>query len=275
MWLKPVTKGREVGMDDVVSAPLFAGGLFLGMLVCLEIGRRIGLWRMRRMPKGTEVAQAGLGVVEGAFFGLFSLLVAFSFSGAAGRFDERRTLIVEEANDIGTAYLRLDVLAPEAQPALRDLFRRYTESRIETYRKLPDLDAAMKELARSIALQGQIWRQAVAATRAEGSHPSAAMLVLPALNQMIDITTTRTMAARTHPPKIIYHLLFGMGLICAAIAGHGMAAASSRAWAHIIGFALIMSLSIFVILDIEYPRLGFIRVDAHDLALAEVLEGMR
>ncbi|HEX6898582.1 MAG TPA: DUF4239 domain-containing protein [Thermoanaerobaculia bacterium] len=262
-------------MEDVISAPLFAGGLFLGMLVCLEIGRRIGLWRMQHVPKGAEASQAGLGVVEGAFFGLFSLLVAFSFSGAAGRFDERRALVVEEANHIGTAYLRLDVLAPEAQPALRDLFRRYTESRLETYRKLPDLDAALKELARSVALQNRIWSQAVAASRAEGSHPSSAMLVLPALNQMIDITTTRTMAARTHPPKIIYRLLFGMGLLCAAIAGHGMAAASSRAWAHIVGFALIMSISIFVILDIEYPRLGFIRVDAHDQVLVEVLESMR
>jgi hypothetical protein len=275
MWLQPVTKGREVGMDDVISAPLFAGGLFLGMLACLEIGRRIGLWRMRRMPKDAEAAQAGLGVVEGAFFGLFSLLVAFSFSGAAGRFDDRRTLIAEEANHVGTAYLRLDLLAPETQPALRDLFRRYVESRAETYRKLPDFDAAMREMARSNGLQRQIWSRAVAAVGAEGSHPAAAMLVLPALNQMIDITTTRAMASKTHPPVIIYRLLFGMALICAAIAGHGMAAASARAWAHIIGFALIMSVSIFVILDIEYPRLGFIRVDAHDRMLAEVLEGMR
>lgn len=265
-------------MDHVISAPLFAGGLFLGMLVCLELGRRIGLWRVRRMQqKDAEAAQAGLGVVEGAFFGLFSLLVAFSFSGAAGRFDDRRALIVEETNDIGTAYLRLDLLAPETQPALRDLFRRYVESRVATYRKIEDRDfkASAREQEKSIRLQSQIWSHAVAATRAAGSHPAAAMLVLPSLNAMIDITTTRAMAAKTHPPVIIYRLLFGMGLICAAIAGHGMAAASSRAWAHIIGFALIMSVSIFVILDIEYPRLGLIRVDVHDQVMADLLESMR
>lgn len=259
-------------MYKVISAPLFAGGLFLGMLVFLELGRRIG---QRRLQNDSQVAFAGLGVVEAAFFGLFSLLLAFSFSGAAGRFDQRRTLIVEEANDIGTAYLRIDLLAPGDRPVLRDLFRRYLESRLAIYAKLPDIQAALAELERSNGLQDQIWSHAAAAVRAEGSHPSAAVLLLSALNQMIDITTTRTMAARTHPPGIIYGLLFVLGLICAGIAGHGMASATPRAWVHILGFALIMSLSAFVILDIEYPRVGLFRVDTHDQVLVELLERMK
>ena len=259
-------------MEKVISAPLFASVLFLGMLVFLELGRRVGQLRLQR---DSEVARAGLNVVEAAFFGLFSLLLAFSFSGAAGRFDQRRVLIVEEANYIGTAWLRLDLLAPEAQPVLRDLFRRYLEARLAVYARLPDIQAALAELERANGLQDRIWSHAVAAVRADGSHPSAAMLVLPALNQMIDITTTRTMAARTHPPKIIYVLLFLLGLICAGIAGHGMAAAAPRAWVHIVGFALIMSLCTFVILDIEYPRAGFFRVDAHDQVLVELLERMK
>lgn len=259
-------------MDKVISAPLFASGLFLGMLVFLELGRRVG---QRRLKNDTELVREGLGIVEAAFFGLFSLLLAFSFSGAAGRFDERRAQIVEEANYIGTAYLRLDLLAPEAQPVLRGLFRQYVESRITTYQKLPDIAAALAELERSIALQDRIWSHAVAAVRQEGSHPAAAMLVLPSLNEMIDITTTRTRAARAHPPRIIYWLLFLLGLICAGIAGHGMASARPRAWIHIVGFALIMSLCIFVILDIEFPRAGFFRLDEHDQVLAELLEKMR
>ena len=101
--------------------------------------------------------------MDGAVFALLGLLVAFTFSGAASRFDARRHLIVEETNAIGTAYLRLDLLPASAQPALRDLFRRYLDSRLEVYRKLPDLDAAKAELARSTQLQGEIWSQAVAA----------------------------------------------------------------------------------------------------------------
>jgi len=72
----------------------------------------------------------GIGTIEGAVFGLLALLVALTFSGAAARFDTRRQLIVEETNDIGTAYLRLDLLPPSAQPALRESFRQYVGMRL-------------------------------------------------------------------------------------------------------------------------------------------------
>src|SRR5499426_120246 len=149
-------------MSYGVRALLFATFLTVGMLVLFEVGRRLGQRRMARDPDG---AREGFAPIDGAVFGLLGLLIAFTFSGAASRFDTRRELIVEEANDIGTAYLRLDLLPAPAQPALRDLFRRYTDSRLETYRKLPDLAAAEAELARSTALQGEIWTQAVAACR--------------------------------------------------------------------------------------------------------------
>src|SRR6185436_2599128 len=113
--------------------------------------------------KDSEGARQGFGVVDGAVFGLLGLLIAFTFSGAAARFDERRQLIIEEANDIGTAYLRIDLLPESAQSRLRELFRQYLDSRLETYRKLPDLEAAKAELARSIKLQNEIWTAAIAA----------------------------------------------------------------------------------------------------------------
>src|SRR5262249_60927607 len=95
-----------------------------------------------------------------------AVLCASPAPGAGPRLDTRRELIVEETNAIGTAYLRLDLLPAAAQPALRENFRRYLDSRIETYRKLPDIAAAREELKRSVALQGEIWNQAVAAHRA-------------------------------------------------------------------------------------------------------------
>ena len=251
---------------------LIAFALFLGLLLFLDIGRRIGVHRLAKDPDG---AQAGTGAVDGAVFALLGLLVAFTFSGAASRFDERRNLIVQETNDIGTAYLRLDLLPASAQPPLRDLFRRYVDSRLEVYRKLPDLEAAMAELARSTTLQGEIWSQAVAAGRMEGAPPAAAMLLLPALNQMIDITTTRTMAARMHPPMVIFALLFVLALAGALLAGYGMAAAKTRNWIHMIGFAVVMAGAVNVIIDIEYPRMGLIRVDAFDQALMELRVGMQ
>ena len=259
-------------MSYALTASFITLGLFLGMLLFLDIGRRIGTRRRAQDPEG---AGAGTGAVDGAVFALLGLLVAFTFSGAAARFDTRRALIVEEANAIGTAYLRLDLVPASAQPALRDLFRRYMDSRIEVYRKLPDLNAAKAELAQSAKLQADIWNQAVAAGRLEGAPPAATMLLLPALNQMIDITTTRTMAGQIHPPMVIFLMLFGLALAGALLAGYGMAGGKSRDWLHMLAFAAVLALAIYVIIDIEYPRLGLIRVDAFDQVLVEVRASMK
>jgi hypothetical protein len=251
---------------------LAATTLFVAMLSFLELGRRFGLRRRTSDPEG---AHAGLGAVDGAVFALLGLLIAFTFSGAASRFDERRNLIVQETNDIGTAYLRLDLLPQDAQPALRDLFRRYLDARIEVYRLIYDADAARAELARANALAGQIWTQAVVASAAEGARPGAPMLLLPALNQMFDIATTRALAVQIHPPPVIYLLLFGLALAGALLAGYDMAAGQQRPWVHMAVFALVMSLAVYVIIDIEYPRLGIIRVDAFDQALVDLRASMK
>ena len=93
-------------MEPPVSPVLFSVLLFVGMLILLEIGRRIGV---RRRPKESEGERGSLGTVEGAVFALFGLMMAFTFSGAATRFNEKRMLIAEEANTIETAYLRLEL----------------------------------------------------------------------------------------------------------------------------------------------------------------------
>lgn len=253
-----------------LRAVLVAGGICAGILVLIEVGRRLGL---RRTKRDAEGARAGLGAIEGAIFGLMGLLIAFTFSGAASRFDARRDLVVREANHIGTAWLRLDLLPVEAQSPLRELFRRYLDKRIAVYAALPDLAAAEAELSRANALQGEIWTHAVTACRTEPGQ-RAQMLVLPALNDMFDITTIRTMAARTHPPILIYLLLAVLTMISALLAGFGMAGAKSASWVHIAGFALLMGLTVYIILDLEFPRMGLIRVDAADQMLVELRQNM-
>lgn len=246
-------------------------GLFFGTLVMLEIGRWAGARRRRLAGEG---AGAGLGAVEGAVFGLLGLLLAFTFSGAASRFDGRRDLIVQEANDIGTAYLRLDLLPAEAQPRLRELFREYIAARLSAYRLAGDTTAALREVARATDLQADIWRQALTAAQAAPS-PQAIMLVVPALNAMFDIAATRNMAVRAHPPVIVYLLLGMLVLIGALFAGYGMSVDATRKWLHTVGFALIMATTVYIILDYEFPRLGVIRVDAFDQALVEVQNSMK
>ncbi len=258
-------------MSPAALAGVACIGLLVSMLVLMEAGRRLG---RRRSSIGPDGGSAGAGAVSAAVFALLGLLLAFTFSGAAARFDARRQLVVEEANDVGTAWLRLDLLPAADQPALRPLFRAYLDSRLEAYRLIPDLAAVEAELQRSAALQGEIWNRAVAGCAAKGD-PGTTTLVLPALNDMFDITTTRTFAARMHPPGVVFALLFALALACALLAGLAMAGSAHPEWLHMLAFATVMALCVYVILDFEYPRLGLIRVDAFDQVLVDVRRGMR
>lgn len=252
-------------------AMLLTAALFVGMLVTFEAGRRIGVARLRRDPEGLT---KGAGAAEGAVFALLGLLLAFTFSGAASRFEARRFYIDTEANAIGTAYLRLDLLPEETQPPLRELFRRYADNRATVYQGA-DIDARKAKLADGAALQMEIWKQAVAACRLPEASGQATMLMIPALNDMIDITATRVTATSNHPPAVIYVLLMALSLIGALLVGYGTSPNKDRSLLHQGTFALVTSLAIYVIVDLEYPRLGLIRIDAADQALLDVRASMR
>lgn len=257
-------------MNFALPGIIMAVALFAAILLSIEIGRRIGV---RRLREEGESATKGFGAVEGAIFGLLGLILAFSFSGALTRFDGRRHLVIEETNDIGTAWLRVDLLPAGAQPAMRDLFRRYLDSRIQVYQKLPDLEAARAELAKSAALQTEIWTLAVSSLRDTGPT-AAAMLLLPALNAMFDITTTRTEASRVHPPSVIFIMLGALCLACSLFAGYDMASRPRLNLLHSLAFAIVLSATVYVIVDLEYPRLGLIRMTDSDQVLADLRGSM-
>lgn len=255
-------------MNAVATAAFSAAFLFGGMLLLLEVGRRRGLRRLAQDPNG---AREGLGTVDGAVFGLLGLLIAFTFSGAVTRLDTRRSLIVEEANAIGTVWLRLDLVDPAARPAFQDSLRKYVDARLEAYRNLKDEPAAALAMAHATALQSGIWTQAV---KSAGTSPEAARLLVPAVNDMFDITTVRAAALRSHPPRVVYLMLAAAALISSLLAGHGMAGSRVRSWVHMACFAGVIAAAFYIILDIEFPRLGLIRIDDFDQILRDVRTGM-
>ncbi len=240
--------------------PLSALFLFPAMIVLLELGRRF------RIHRNVEAKSSA---IESAVFALFGLLLAFTFSGAMGRYDAHRSLIVQETNDIGTAYLRLDLLPAASQPELRQLFRDYTSSRLHLY------DTVAPEISPETAqLQQKIWTKAVSASQAAGASPDATKLLLPALNDMIDITSTRQNAFNMHPPAIVYVLLFVLSCCCAFIAGYGMSSAN-RNWLYILAFAFVVTLTIYTTMEIEYPRRGMIRLAHTDQTLMHLRDSMK
>lgn len=249
-------------MSEAVRAAVSAVGMFVLVLTFIEVGIRLGRFQIRR----TGAPEGGTGTVDAAILGLLGLLIGFSFSGAYTRMEDRRALIAVEANAIGTAYLRLDLLAPEAQGELRRLFRRYLEARVESYESI--VADFPRYRARVTGLQQEIWSRAVAAC---GGQPTS-LLVLPAINEMIDITTTRELLARIRVPSLIIALLFIVAMVSSLLAGYGMSTRQRRSLLHMFLLAAIIATSIYVIQDLANPRVGLIRLDASDLMLQYLLE---
>jgi hypothetical protein len=115
----------------------------------------------------------------------------------------------------------------------------------------------------------------VSATQRPDAEPQAAILVLPALNAMIDITTTRAMAMQNHPPRVIFFSLAALSLLSALLAGYVMCGTAVRSWFYMLLFAGTVSATFYVILEVEYPRFGLIRVDQADQVLIELRDLVR
>jgi hypothetical protein len=240
--------------------PFEAFFLHPAMIVLQQAGHGLRL-RPQTAPQSTAV--------EGAVFALFGLLLAFTFSGAVARYDAHRELAIEERNDIEKAYLRLDLLPPQDQPRLRRLFRDYVDFRLHLY------DVASPEIpAATERLKEEIWQESVAAVAAPGANPDAGKLVLPALNNMCDITATRQNAFNLHPPGLIFLLLFILSGGAAFLAGYGMID-STRSWLYTIAFASKVTLTVYATLEIGYPSQGLIRLTSTDKTLLQTRDSMK
>jgi hypothetical protein len=234
--------------------------LFPAMILLLELGRR--LRRRRAVAEGSSA-------IEGSIFGLFGLLLAFTFSGAISRYDNHRLLLTQEVNDIGSAYLDLDLLPSKSQPELRQLFRDYTDSRLHLF------DSVGVEISPETArLQRAIWRRATLASSSPGASPDATKLLLPAINEMIDITSTRQNAFNMHPPAVVYWLLFAFSGGSALMAGYSMKPGPSD-WVYSMALALAVTLTVYTILDVEHPRHGLIHLRDRDQALISLRDSMK
>lgn len=247
----------------------FENLLAVALLFAAMIGaQRLGQWSGQRHGNDDD----GLGVSETAVFSILGLFLAFAFSGAAERFESRRTMVVSEVNAIGTAWMRLDLL-PQGKGVIRKLVIDYVDLRIETYRHVADEGAAWATNAKAVALQNRIWSEVIAAAPAP-DPTSARVVLLPALNDMFDIAATRTEATRQHPPVVVFIMLVLLALIGAVYAGYSLSGRKHATWFHIVGFPAVLTLVLFVIVDLEFPRLGFIRVDAADQALTELRQSL-
>jgi hypothetical protein len=243
---------------------LLSIGLCVAMLGCSQLGYRVGLRQHAAIHSSAQV-----GVIEGAIFGLLGLLLGFTLQSSMLHLDEKRLLIVQEANAIGTAYLRVDLLDHSDQPEMRRLFRSYLEARLHVYDTVETGGDPQQAITQTLRWQQQIWTKAIESRHSESTQVSPG-LVIRALNEMIDVTAARTFASRTKLPALIITLLFGAAIVSAMIIGYAMARQKHLSSVYALAFSFIISATIYTLLDLDNPRFGLIRLDAAEQTLREL-----
>lgn len=242
--------------------------LCLGMAGSIETGYRLG---KRRLEKYPENKAEGSGAVDSSIFGILGLILAFTFTGTLSRYENRINLVLKEANAIGTAYYRLDLLPSSDQKKLRPLYKEYVQSRIALFENYKNRELSNAKYLQGLKLQGQIWKIANTSVLVD-KNPGIMTLVLSSTNDMIDVANERLQATRTHPPAIVYVLLFALAITSAFLVGQSMSVNKTRPLSYMVMFCVTISAITFIILDLENPRLGLIRIDVGDKVLVEVLE---
>lgn len=241
---------------------LVALGVFGGLLIAFYIGATF-------FHSSSDEAKDDFGVIQGATLGIVGLVAGFSLSGATGRFVDRQDLIVSEANAIGTAWLRADLLSESARDKLKTSLHHYTEARLELARGVETgrEESIQSDLAK---LQAEAWATATADLR---ERPQTGVLVLPALNEVFDLLGMRNAAARRHMPLPTAGLLFISAALGAALLGHGQYHKPRSVRIAAISVVLLIAGLIWATLDLDFPQRGLIRVSTQPLV--DLLETMR
>lgn len=243
-------------------------GLFLAVLVlvlaAIEGGYRLGNYRHRRSDGEKE---APVGAMVGATLGLLAFMLAFTFGMAAERFDTRKQLVLDEANAIGTTYLRTAML-PDRRDEIRALLRSYVDVRLDAVRS----GRVAEQILKSEDIQGQLWS---AATAVGVQHPDSIVvgLFVASLNEVIDLHAKRVTAGlRNRIPGAIWAVLLTIAMLSLAAMGYHAGLAGTIRSLPIIVVAVTFSAVIALIADLDRPQEGTLIVSQQ--ALIDVRQSM-
>src|ERR1044072_2772409 len=225
------------------------------MLGFAELGFRLG-WRLHE--KKDTARKVLIGGIQGAVLGLLGLLLGFTFAMAVQRYDTRRGLVVQEANAIGTTYLRASMLPDAHQAPVKELLRRYVDLRLK-YWPLADGPAMLAEGTRLIGeLQAELWRHATESAKEAPTDITAKFI--ESLNQTIDIGAERISALRAGIPKGVWLLLVMVAAFGCVTTSYGAGAEGARSQLGSVFLPLLITVVIVLIFDISQPRVGVIQV---------------
>ncbi|HSM86891.1 MAG TPA: hypothetical protein VLT16_12095 [Candidatus Limnocylindrales bacterium] len=251
------------GLDLLYGTPgwLIILMFLLLLLAAAELGFRLG----RRAAASTpHEIKSRIGTVEGALLGVLGLLLGFTMAMAVTRFDARRSLVVDEANALGTTWLRTRLMPEPESSEMAGLLRQYVEVRLR-YAGAGTDPAKLGSVRRQAAqLQQELWSRAVAFARKDPRSVPAGLL-LQSLNQSIDLEAARWTAFLNHVPNSVIYVNGGVALLAMTLAGYGFGMAGRRHGFSSCVLAISIVVVMMVIIDLDRPRRGFIQVSQQPL----------
>jgi hypothetical protein len=241
--------------------------LFIVTFLLLWLAAWIGMILRSRRSQFSENTRSDYNVIVGATLTLLGLLIGFTFSMATSRYDVRKTLEEEEANAIGTEYTRLDFLPAQDSARLQVLLRQYTNLRIRFYTTRDQTELRRID-AETSTIQGQLWTTAAGAAKVQPTPLSA--LASSGMNDVLNAQGYTQAAWWNRIPSASWILMFLIAALSNVLLGYGM---HGKATVLAVILPLAVSISFFLIADIDSPRRGVIRVQPQNLyALAESLK---
>jgi hypothetical protein len=247
---------------QTTPAAVLAIILFVFLILAYLLGHRL---RRRRQKEDRPLSN--MSTINGMLLGLLGLMLAFSFSMSNERFDTRRTLIIEEANNIGTVVLRTDIFPDSLRGVLRAALRQYLDERIAFYEVGMDIERAAQHYLRADSISGRVWTLVARYARTDDVTVKTSEIV-PALNAMIDITTTRRAAGEATLPASIIYFLFLLSMGTAFLLGYEDKGPVD--WVMVLGFSVMLSATVFTIIDLDRPRSGIINMDVPHQRMVDV-----
>jgi hypothetical protein len=224
-------------------------------IVLLWVGMVLGTRIRERRPEIIDREGKIITVLEGALLTLFGLLIGFTFSMAVSRYDTRKTLVLTEANAIGTTWLRSALLAEPQRSEEQSLLRQYVQERVR-YLAVGTDEAAIKDsLKRSSDLQARMW--AVASNYAAGHKDVTTSLFLSTLNDSIDLSEERTAANENRIPAEAWWMLLFVGFAATLLVGLDV---RPRSWVLQAVLPIVLAGALGLTMDLDSPRHGLIRI---------------
>lgn len=252
----------------VPDARAFLLTVFVLAVIAVAAGYFLTAW-LRKGKSNYDENAFGMG--QAAIFGLVALILAFSFSFAAERFEARRALVVNEADAVDTAYLRADFLASAPRADFRRTIASYIKERLDIY-DAANITGEVADQRKALALQEHLWALAVAAVRAD-PRSEAAIALANAVNETIDTSEQQRAAIENHVPAPILDIVLLSTLVGAALLGMTFGRARAPNAVVSVFFCLLFAATLYAIVDLDNVQGGFIHIDTRPLQNASAEMG--